>query len=62
MDEVKETNVTPVAEEKPKAKPKKQKPKDDFVTRKLKVINSMNNPAKATRLAERVLSNRKVGK
>lgn len=35
---------------------------DDFITRKLKVINNMNNPAKARSLAERVLNNRKAVK
>lgn len=56
MDEEKK-----IIEEKPKEvkKPKARKPKDDFVTRKLKVINEMNNPAKAARLAQRVLANKR---
>jgi len=60
-DETMQAEHIPVMEE---VKPKKSKKaaKDDFVTRKLKVINNMSNPAKKRGLAERVLNNRKVGK
>lgn len=34
-------------------------PTEEFIDRTLKVINSMSNKAKAKRLAERVLANRK---
>lgn len=67
--EVIEEQAVPVEEEKkpePKAdrkpKPQKKSKTDDFITRKLKVINTMSNPAKARSIAERVLNNRKVVK
>lgn len=74
-DEIIEEQVAPVEEEKAaEAKPEKAEPKaekksqrksksaDDFISRKLKVINSINNPAKARSLAERVLNNKKGSK
>lgn len=37
----------------------KKDPTEEFIARKLKVINEMEDKAKAKRLAERVLANRK---
>lgn len=45
-----------IAEEEPVAE---QDNSEQFVYAQLKAINKMNNPAKAKRLAERVLRNRK---
>lgn len=59
MDEIKK-------EEKKEVKPVEKKPAkkaESFINRKLAVINTMTNQAKARRLAERVLANkRKAGK
>lgn len=52
----------PVVEEKPKKKSQKKSKTDDFIARKLLVINSMTNPAKQRSLAERVLKNKKGSK
>lgn len=66
MDEIKKDEV--MVEDKPKEKAETPKPNkaksktDDFIARKLKVINNINNPAKARSLAERVLNNRKAVK
>lgn len=45
----------------PKTEKKVKEPKttEEFIARKLKVINEMEDKAKARRLAERVLANRK---
>lgn len=72
MDEIIKEEVMVDLEEKPEEKPevkptlpkdkptkKKQKKAEDFVSRKLKVINTMTDPAKAKRLAERVLANKR---
>ena len=60
-DSVSENPTIPKVEKKEEKKQKKpdKKSSDDFVNRKLKVINNMTNPAKARSLAERVLNNRK---
>lgn len=56
------TKEVEVVEEKVVKKTAKQET-EDFIQRKLKVINEMSSPAKAKRAAERVLANRrKVGK
>jgi len=54
-----------VVEETVEVKPKKvskKKQTEDFIARKLLVINALEDKAKAKRLAERVLNNRKEKK
>lgn len=68
MDEIKKEEVMaePMATPETKVeKPLDRKPKadkkatDKFIKRKLTVINTMTNPAKARRAAERVLENKR---
>lgn len=65
MEEIKDKVMEEKAPEEkkpelPKRPERKQKKSSkDFVSRKLAVINNMSNPAKARRLAERVLANKR---
>ena len=57
-----EKTVEPVVEEAVAEEPAKVETKDNteaFIARKLKAINKMQNPAKAERLANRLLSKRR---
>lgn len=57
---VEEAVVEEIAEEIAKEEPVAEQDKSEqFVYAQLKAINKMSNPAKAKRLAERVLRNRK---
>lgn len=65
MEDIKREEEKAVKPDLPKEKPaekKSVKNVDSFIDRKLAVINTMSNQAKARRLAERVLANkRKAG-
>lgn len=56
------TEIPAVPKQEKKQKKAGKITSDDFISRKLAIINQMNNPAKKIRLAERVLNNRKAGK
>lgn len=56
MAKSKETIEEIVVQEVPK---EEKNPTEEFIARKLRAINMMENKAKARKLAERVLANRK---